>query len=80
MAKKRREDIGVELYALQQQLAKLQLQLERTHENYNAIAALREQARPRPRVLRRRGSEQRRGALPVSALFLGLLGRAGRIP
>eukprot|EP00899_Mesostigma_viride_P013156 jgi/Mesvir1/21841/Mv04224-RA.1 len=44
MAKKRREDIGVELYGVQQQLARLQMQLEKTHENYTAISGLRQKA------------------------------------
>mmetsp|Transcript_9071 Transcript_9071/g.15585 ORF Transcript_9071/g.15585 Transcript_9071/m.15585 type:complete len:897 (+) Transcript_9071:228-2918(+) len=44
VAKKRREDIGVELYGVQQQLAKLQMTLEKTHDNYNVIRRIREQA------------------------------------
>lgn len=47
MAKKKREDIGVELYGVQQQLAKIQLTLERTHDNYNLIRTIREQVRAR---------------------------------
>ena len=43
MAKKRREDIGVELYGVQQQLARLQMTLEKTHDNYNVIRRIREQ-------------------------------------
>ena len=43
VAKKKREDIGVELYGVQQQLAKIQLTLERTHDNYNLIRTIREQ-------------------------------------
>ena len=45
VAKKKREDIGVELYGVQQQLAKIQLTLERTHDNYNLIRTIREQVR-----------------------------------
>uniref|UniRef100_A0A7S0QXY1 Coiled-coil domain-containing protein 40 n=1 Tax=Pyramimonas obovata TaxID=1411642 RepID=A0A7S0QXY1_9CHLO len=44
VAKKRREDIGVELYGVQQQLARLQMTLEKTHDNYNVIRRIREQA------------------------------------
>ena len=39
---KKREDIGVELYGVQQQLAKLQMQLETTHNNCNLIAGIRQ--------------------------------------
>lgn len=39
--RKRREDVGVELYGVQQQLAKLQMQLETTHNNCNLIAGIR---------------------------------------
>jgi len=39
---KRREDVGVELYGVQQQLAKLQMQLETTHNNCNLIAGIRQ--------------------------------------
>lgn len=39
---KRREDTGVELYGVQQQLAKLQMQLETTHNNCNLIAGIRQ--------------------------------------
>ena len=42
--KKSREDIGVDLYNAQQGLAKLQLTLERSHEQYSAIARMREGA------------------------------------
>jgi chromosome segregation ATPase len=39
--KDKREDIGVELYGVQQQLAKLQMQLENTHNNFNMLEELR---------------------------------------
>ena len=42
--KKAREQVGVELYTVQQQLAKLQMSLEKTHDNYNVVAKMREQA------------------------------------
>mmetsp|Transcript_125350 Transcript_125350/g.217322 ORF Transcript_125350/g.217322 Transcript_125350/m.217322 type:complete len:902 (-) Transcript_125350:541-3246(-) len=41
--KQGREDVGVELYNVQQHLAKLQEQLEKGHENYTAVMKLREQ-------------------------------------
>lgn len=42
--KKQREQIGVELYGYQQQLAKLQLNLEKTHDRFNQLRELRESA------------------------------------
>lgn len=42
--KQRREDVGVQLYQVQQQLAKLQMNLEKVHENYSLIAQMREAA------------------------------------
>jgi len=39
-----REETGVQLYAVQQQLAKLQMQLEASHEDFNEIHRLRGQA------------------------------------
>lgn len=43
MMRQRREDCGVELYNVQQHLAKLQETLERNHENLVAIQRLREE-------------------------------------
>jgi chromosome segregation ATPase len=43
MMRQRREDCGVELYNVQQHLAKLQETLERGHENFVAIQRLREE-------------------------------------
>lgn len=40
-AKTRREDLGVELYGVQQQLAKLQMTLEKAHEEYGEINRVR---------------------------------------
>jgi chromosome segregation ATPase len=42
VAKRKREDVGVELYGVQQQLARLQLQLEKTHGNFNVMAKTRQ--------------------------------------
>jgi hypothetical protein len=35
--KKGREEIGVKLYGVQHQLAKMQMTFERTHDNYNIV-------------------------------------------
>lgn len=43
-ARKEREDLGVELYQVQQALAKQQLHLEKTHEKHSAISRVREKA------------------------------------
>lgn len=43
-AKAQRESIGVELYGFQQTLAKLQLALEQTHQNYVVVSGVRSQA------------------------------------
>lgn len=43
MVKQRREDCGVDLYNVQQHLAKLQESLEKGHDNFQAIQKLREE-------------------------------------
>ena len=45
VAEKKREEIGVELYAVQQQLAKLQMNLEKTHDGFNKVQRIRQQVR-----------------------------------
>eukprot|EP00192_Tetraselmis_astigmatica_P001068 CAMPEP_0117679654 /NCGR_PEP_ID=MMETSP0804-20121206/17928_1 /TAXON_ID=1074897 /ORGANISM="Tetraselmis astigmatica, Strain CCMP880" /LENGTH=1089 /DNA_ID=CAMNT_0005489087 /DNA_START=114 /DNA_END=3381 /DNA_ORIENTATION=- len=57
-AKVDREQIGVDLYGVQQQLAKLQLQLERTHENYNVINSVRMQTEEELDMLRHAHEDQ----------------------
>lgn len=42
--RKKKEDVGVELYGVQQQLARMQLTLEKTHDNFNIVRKLREEA------------------------------------
>ena len=42
--KRSREDVGVQLYQTQQQLAKLQMNLEKVHENGSIISQMRESA------------------------------------
>ena len=44
-AKQKREDLGVELYGFQQQLAKLQMQLEKSQEQHVQVSQVRAQAR-----------------------------------
>ena len=41
---KHREDVGVTLYGAQQQLAKLQLQLEQLHDGVKVVTRAREEA------------------------------------
>ncbi|KAF6257749.1 hypothetical protein COO60DRAFT_1639651 [Scenedesmus sp. NREL 46B-D3] len=43
-AKKQREEVGVELYGFQQNLAKLQMSLEKAQDNYQALSSMRVQA------------------------------------
>jgi len=43
-AKTGREETGVDLYTVQQQLAKLQMQLERSHEQFNIMKQMRERS------------------------------------
>ena len=47
--KRQREDVGVQLYQMQQQLAKLQMNLEKVHENGALISQVRHHARGRKR-------------------------------
>jgi hypothetical protein len=42
-AKKQREEVGVELYGFQQNLAKLQMSLERAQGNYQSLSESRVQ-------------------------------------
>lgn len=42
--KKKKEDVGVDLYGVQQQLARMQLMLEKTHDNFNIVRNFREKA------------------------------------
>eukprot|EP00877_Chromochloris_zofingiensis_P014228 jgi/Chrzof1/9059/Cz03g34170.t1 len=53
-AKKQRETVGVELYGYQQNLAKLQLALEKTQDNYQAISRIRVQAEQDLATMRQR--------------------------
>eukprot|EP01012_Entosiphon_sulcatum_P006174 TRINITY_DN1288_c0_g1_i1.p2 TRINITY_DN1288_c0_g1~~TRINITY_DN1288_c0_g1_i1.p2 ORF type:complete len:881 (+),score=378.54 TRINITY_DN1288_c0_g1_i1:94-2736(+) len=60
--KTKREDTGVELYNVQQQLAKLQEQLEKGHDNLIAVQRLREE-REQERDATQRQYEQDKAAL-----------------
>ena len=51
MAKEARKDVGVTLYGVQQQLAKMQMDLEVTHSNFNSIADRRSTAEEDSRKL-----------------------------
>jgi len=51
-AKAKREKVGVELFGFQQQLAKLQMELERAHERHSQTAAHKEQAAARLKSLK----------------------------
>ena len=53
MAKESRKDVGVTLYGVQQQLAKLQMDLEETHSKFNGIADRRVKAEDDSRKLRK---------------------------
>ena len=57
-AKTRREAIGVELYNFQQQLAKMQMQLEKAQENYAHISQIRRQAEEQLQSLQRTHDEE----------------------
>lgn len=49
--RKKKEDVGVELYGVQQQLARMQLTLEKTHDNFNIVRKLREEAEADAKVV-----------------------------
>ena len=57
-AKTRREAIGVELYNFQQQLAKMQMQLEKAQENYAYISQIRQQAEEQLHSLQKTHAEE----------------------
>jgi DNA repair exonuclease SbcCD ATPase subunit len=57
-AQKNREDTGVELFNFQQQLARLQMDLEKAHENHMQIAAQKEQAQGKVEQLKSAQAEE----------------------
>lgn len=52
-SKKTREEIGVNLYGVQHQLAKMQMNFERTHDNYNIVQKYRIDAEKQHEILQR---------------------------
>ena len=50
-AKELREQTGVELYGVQQQLARMQMNLEKTYDNFKVVSAVRGQTEQDTRVL-----------------------------
>jgi len=57
-AKTRREAIGVELYNFQQQLAKMQMQLEKAQENFAHISHIRRQTEEQLHSLQKTHAEE----------------------
>ncbi len=51
--KKRREEVGVQLYGVQHQLAKMQTTFERTHDNYNIVQKYRVDAEKQLEILQK---------------------------
>ena len=49
--RREREDVGVQLYGFQQQLAKMQMTFERTHDNFNIIQKYRKEAEEQLKLL-----------------------------
>ncbi|KAK9829105.1 hypothetical protein WJX72_003917 [[Myrmecia] bisecta] len=56
--KRKREDVGVELYGFQQQLAQLQMGLEKARENHDLINKIRLQAEEQVAQLKRAAAEE----------------------
>ena len=59
-AKKHREATGVDLFNFQQQLARLQMDLEKAHDHHTSIAAAKEAAEARVRGLRAQHDDELR--------------------
>lgn len=55
---KKREDVGVELYSLQQQLARLQALLEATEDSSNTMKSYKEEAERKLRFTAERHKEE----------------------
>jgi coiled-coil domain-containing protein 40 len=51
--KKKREEVGVQLYGVQHQLAKMQTTFERTHDNYNIVQKYRVDAEKQLEILQK---------------------------
>uniref|UniRef100_A0A0C3T1B1 Coiled-coil domain-containing protein 39 n=1 Tax=Guillardia theta (strain CCMP2712) TaxID=905079 RepID=A0A0C3T1B1_GUITC len=48
---RQKEDVGVELYGVQQQLARMQIMLEKAHESFNNVRRVREQAEDQAKTI-----------------------------
>lgn len=59
-AQKQREDTGVDLFNFQQQLARLQMDLEKVHDKHNSISVLRAKAEARATELKAAHDEELR--------------------
>jgi chromosome segregation ATPase len=57
--RKKREDIGVELYGIQHQLAKLQNTFDRAQDNYNIVKRYREEAEQNKQRVRKQFEEKK---------------------
>jgi hypothetical protein len=70
--RKKKEDVGVELYGVQQQLARMQLTLEKTHDNFNIVRKLREEAEADAKVVTKEMDKKQVGPRLASPTLLGL--------
>jgi coiled-coil domain-containing protein 40 len=69
-ATRRREDVGVELYGFQQQLAMAQLQLEQSADDLEAQRAVRLEANEQLAQARKAAEEEQRAVAAVKAQVL----------
>lgn len=60
--KKEREEVGVQLYGVQHQLAKMQLTFERTHDNFNIVQKYRVESENQLEVLQKQYEQKKEEA------------------
>ena len=60
--KKEREEVGVQLYGVQHQLAKMQLTFERTHDNYNIVQKYRIDSEKQHEILQKQYEQKKEEA------------------
>lgn len=60
--KKEREEVGVQLYGVQHQLAKMQLTFERTHDNYNIVQKYRVDSEKQLEILQKQYEQKKEEA------------------
>ena len=60
--KKEREEVGVQLYGVQHQLAKMQLTFERTHDNYNIVQKYRVDSEKQHEILQKQYEQKKEEA------------------